>query len=520
MLRSLQLLLGAICCSEFFIPRPQVADLPKEVKRNFTDPHFLSGHNGIVQLFEWKWLDIAKECEEFLGPRKFGGVQISPPNENIIIENRPWFERYQPISYKIASRSGSEKEFLEMTRRCNAVGVRIYADIVINHMAADQVKYIANGTGGSQAIPAVRNYPAVPYSIFNFHPTCAIVNYQDPYQVRNCELVGLHDLNQTIENTRDRIVEYLNHLIDLGVAGFRYDAAKHMWPKDLEIITNRVKNLNTIFGFGPNLDPFVYQEVIDNGNEPISKYEYTYACVTEFRFSSEIGKAFTGGDELRWLIGFGEKWDLLPSHLAVTFIDNHDSQRSGSNDILTYKRRKNYIMAQAFSLAHPYGIKRIMSSFSFNDNNQGPPADANGTIISPTIDKNGNCTNGWVCEHRWRAIASMVDFIDIVDGENVTSWWDNGKNQIAFSRGSKGFIVFNLDSDDMFNVPIETTMKSGIYCDIITGEKISDFECSGKKLEVDEDGIVIIDLDSDDENGVMAIHINQEIKNIKNFVNI
>ena len=53
----------------------------------------------MVHLFEWHWDWIASECESFLGPRKWGGVQISPPNENRIINNRPWWERYQPISY-------------------------------------------------------------------------------------------------------------------------------------------------------------------------------------------------------------------------------------------------------------------------------------------------------------------------------------------------------------------------------------------------------------------------------------
>jgi len=108
MLRSLQLLLGVFCCSQYFSPRTERPIKDDGIlKRNLIDPHFEKGHNGIVQLFEWKWLDIAKECETFLGPKQFGGVQISPPNENVIIGGRPWFERYQPISYKIATRSGS-----------------------------------------------------------------------------------------------------------------------------------------------------------------------------------------------------------------------------------------------------------------------------------------------------------------------------------------------------------------------------------------------------------------------------
>lgn len=39
--------------------------------------HHLHGdRNGIVHLFEWKWDDIANECEQFLGPNGYGGVQV------------------------------------------------------------------------------------------------------------------------------------------------------------------------------------------------------------------------------------------------------------------------------------------------------------------------------------------------------------------------------------------------------------------------------------------------------------
>lgn len=289
-----------------------------------------------------------------------------------------------------------------------------------------------------------------------------------------------------------------------------------MYPSDLEVIFNRVKNLNVSFGFTPNSSPFVYQEVIDNGNEAVSKNEYTYAMVTEFRYSTEIGRCFSGGDNLRWLIGFGELWSLLPSHLAVVFVDNHDSQRGGG--VLTYKMRKNYIMAQSFSLAHPYGIKRIMSSFAFEQNNQGPPHDAAENIISPGFDSTGNCTNGWICEHRWHPITSMVQFMNVVDGENITSWWDNGRNQIAFSRGKKGFVAFNLDWEDINFVYIQTTMEPGIYCDIISGAKISQDDCSGRTIEVNREGGIVLQLKKDDPNGIVAIHVEQrvELKRLKN----
>lgn len=30
----------------------------------------------IVHMFEWRWSDIAKECEEFLAPYGFKGIQV------------------------------------------------------------------------------------------------------------------------------------------------------------------------------------------------------------------------------------------------------------------------------------------------------------------------------------------------------------------------------------------------------------------------------------------------------------
>lgn len=102
----------------------------------YKDPHFLEGRSVVVHLMEWKYSDIAKECEEFLGPYGYGGVQVSPVHECAVINNpyRPWWERYQPVSYDIVSRSGNESQFQDMVDRCNKVGVRIYVDVVLNHM--------------------------------------------------------------------------------------------------------------------------------------------------------------------------------------------------------------------------------------------------------------------------------------------------------------------------------------------------------------------------------------------------
>lgn len=107
-----------------------------------------------------------------------------------------------------------------MVRRCNQAGVRIYVDAVFNHMTGDHAE--ALGTGGSSANTYDRAYYSVPYTSEHFNnPPCGINNYNDPVNVRNCELVGLHDLNQTSEHVRKIIVNFMNDAINEGVAGFR-----------------------------------------------------------------------------------------------------------------------------------------------------------------------------------------------------------------------------------------------------------------------------------------------------------
>lgn len=129
-----------------------------------------------------------------------------------------------------------------MVHRCNAVGVRIYVDIVANHMAAGEG--LVNGTGGGTAFIPDKYYPVVPYNETHFHQSCAINNYNNAVEVRNCELVGLPDLDQGEEYVRTRIVKFMNKLIDIGVAGFRMDASKHMWPSDLSVRDNVTVTLN------------------------------------------------------------------------------------------------------------------------------------------------------------------------------------------------------------------------------------------------------------------------------------
>ena len=50
--------------------------VPVTAIAEYTDPH-CQGKQVIVHLFEWKWTDIADECERFLSKKGYCGVQVS-----------------------------------------------------------------------------------------------------------------------------------------------------------------------------------------------------------------------------------------------------------------------------------------------------------------------------------------------------------------------------------------------------------------------------------------------------------
>lgn len=98
--------------------------------------------------------------------------------------------------------------------------------------------------------------------------------------------------------------------------------------------------------------------------------EYTsLGHVTEFKYCNSISNVFKGNDKLTYLVNWGTGWSFMESRYAVVFVDNHDTQRDSG--ALTYKNAKQYKMANAFMLAHPYGTPKVMSSFFFDTRDQG-----------------------------------------------------------------------------------------------------------------------------------------------------
>lgn len=453
-----------------------------------------------VHLFDWTWTSIAAECETVLGPAGFAAVQVSPPQEHSITPNHDWSERYQPVSYSLArSRSGTGAEFAAMVNRCRAAGVGIIVDAVINHMT----NYPSPGVGSNGTAYTKYEYPGL-YAPSDFHPPCALTNYQSAANVQECELYSLPDLNTGLPPVRQKIAEYLIGLVRLGVAGFRIDAAKHIQQVELDDIIDRVNTAVTAEGL-PR--PYVYLEISAGAGEALSPRDYFgvgygsggAADITEFTFTG-VGDKFRGigGQWVAQLNPEGTQgnrfseaaWGLMPSDKAVVFLQNHDTQRTCG---LGYRDGDVFRLANVWMLAQPYGYPSILSSFAFDcpaGNSMGPPSDAAGWTLPVTCAARLETAviGEWVCEHRDPSIRAMVRFRRVTAGTGITHWWDNGGNAIAFARGDKGFVAINAETTALSR-QVVTGLAPGTYCDLITGG-VAGAACAGTAVVVDPTGAV------------------------------
>jgi alpha-amylase len=467
-----------------------------------------------VHLFDWRWADIATECETVLGPAGYAAVQVSPPQEHSITPSFDWSERYQPVSYSIdRSRSGTRAEFIDMVSRCRAVGVGIYVDAVINHMT----NFPSPGTGSAGTAYSKYSYPGL-YGPGDFHPACALNDYQSAANVQDCELFSLPDLKTESASVRQKIADYLLMLSRLGVAGFRVDAAKHIQPVDLDEI---LKIVNQTLASESRALPYVFLEVIDyNGAEAVRDQDYFgagyssggAADITEFIFKG-VGNKFLnlGSERIFQLNPNGSAgnqfsptaWGLMPSDKVVVFLENHDTQRDAG---ISYRDPQLYRLANVWMLAQPYGYPSVMSSFAFSrpaQNSMGPPSDANGWTLPVTCaaSMEAATVGQWVCEHRDRYIAGMVGFRKVAAGAPVANWWDNGGNAIAFSRGDRGFVAINREST-VLSATRQTGLAAGTYCDVLTGGRVGG-ACAGTSVVVAADGTAALNVPA---MAAVAIH--------------
>ena len=174
-------------------------------------------------------------------------MEVSPPQESI--RGTQWRTSYQPVSYRLDSKLGTEAEFKAMVEQCNAAGVGIIADVVLNQTtgsdvaAGEQTGVVGtryNGTTGDYPgfTGESNRYPdGVTAADFHDYDNGAnISDYKNQQEVQEGRLSSMWDFDTSSEKVRQIQSDYLTKLYNMGVQGFRMDEVKYVNNEDMKAI--------------------------------------------------------------------------------------------------------------------------------------------------------------------------------------------------------------------------------------------------------------------------------------------
>jgi len=429
----------------------------------------LAGESGqerrspvFVKLWEWNYNDVARECQEFLGPNGVDAVQISPVAEHILGPN--WWTKYQPVSLGLTSRSGTSEELRSMVAECRKAGVEVIVDVVLNHIAlpCHEAQYPEEGmpcTGwngtrfGNRKTAGARGWDAAgpehfhhnqgtPYFNCGSGPPdfdCARFGLPD---CTYCDMYGMPDWNTGSQAVRDMHFRHLKELHDMGVSMLRLDAAIYESVPDLAAVINRLPW------------DYVYQEWWgEYPPEERSTYIGHYRD-SEYRWKVANSLAMLDPARLPEVLDLKSGvFGLEPEHslYPITFVDARTDQADQRSTI--YKNGLEYHQQQKFFLAWPAGVSVLLwGGFGWSNIRQGPPGCEEGQQAcraAPVFDEDGapQCLptptqsplpwdaanrRGWVCEHRWEGIAGLIGFRKACRGLPITQTWSSAQSDPTF----------------------------------------------------------------------------------------
>lgn len=459
--------IGAVLSSLLFISTPSAHAAAADTQKRTV----------MIQLFQWNWNSIAEECERELGPMGISAVQVPPPQEHIVSPGAPWWERYQPVSYRIHSRSGTREQFRSMVERCKKAGVDVYADVVLNHMTA-----LSSGTGFAGTPFRHYEYESL-WATDSFH-RCGrngnngLVNFFDRFELQHCDLLGMADLDTGKRSVQKRLAQYLDDLLDLGVSGFRVDAAKHISPEDLLGIFRWVKR-----------DHYRVLELILSPGEPVTSGEYQpVGDINNFAYAYGVGESFERF-QMQRLVTMPRDTGI-ESDDAVVFLENHDlERRPDSEPILSYRKNSPWFpLAMTYLLTWPYGYPQLYSGTDFTNYDAGGPLDEGG-FLQNSLSSDGSCAAPFTCMHRLPWIKDLVKFRNRTDSQFVASRVVSGGDFLSFGRGKLGHVILNGGAEARY-FELETDLTAGKYCNSVRFHDRSRQECG----EVDRLGVLRVKL--------------------------
>lgn len=258
---------------------------------------------NILHCFDWTFNDIKKELPN-IAEAGFGAVQVSPVQGNCAT-NAEWFYAYMPYDFAFrANGNGSRDQLKDLCNEAKKYGIKIIVDVVANHVnqapGYHDSWWDSNGrvrwNGG--------------------------IDYNNRYSITHNQLGEYGDVNSEASEVQARAKAFLEDLKSLGVAGIRWDAAKHIGlPSEGCNFWSEMAKVSGLWHYGEILDG-------TGGDKYKLLKEYTnYIGVTDSEYSKWTLSRIQEGQ----VPSGGGSWTTngVPSSAIVLWAESHDDY---SND--------------------------------------------------------------------------------------------------------------------------------------------------------------------------------------------
>ena len=410
----------------------------------------------ILQAWNWSLTNITNELENIKNAG-FKTIQVSPlqpmkdPRSSQSWTDA-WWKLYQPYGFEIASTSsqsviGTKSELQTLTARAKEMGINIIVDVVCNHLAGDSSTSFASGVSLFEKDIVNNNL---------YHSNCGSVS-DGTYQGEVQGYLGNYpDLKTESTIVQNRVIHLLKEYIDCGVAGFRFDAAKHIeTPDDTSYSSNFWSNvLGTVSSYAStnySKTPYYYGEVLGvHGSRSMSWYT-KYMSVSDAA-TRDYTTAVNNGN----ISQIGSYGYNLSGSQVVLWPESHDNYVSENSGNLTsqFNINKAYAMqagrkdASALFLARPASNSTIMG-------NIGSTAYKSDKVVSAANKFHNELVDASEYISKQGGYYINVRKGDTREGVMIANISENGT----------GSININVDSNYM--------ISDGNYTDLISGNTIT-----------------------------------------------
>jgi cyclomaltodextrin glucanotransferase len=314
-----------------------------------------------------------------------------------------------------------------------------------------------------------------------YHHYGEVTDWEDEWQIQNCELAGLATFNENNSEYREYIKAAIKQWLDRGIDALRVDTVKHMpiwfWQ---EFTGDMYKHRPDVFIFGE----WIYSHPSDDRSVEFANH--SGMSMLDFGLCVAIRAALAQGAEG----GFHLIQDVLDQdhHYnsateLVTFVDNHDMPRfqSLNSDPEMLKLAIALIMTSRGIPCIYYGSEQYLH----NDTNGGD--DPYNRPMMENWDMNSDL---------YRCIRLLSGVRRLNPAVSLGSQWQKYVTPDIYSyvrryRDSRCFVVLNRG--EAVTLPeVETEFPDGEHTCVVTHNKYEVKDGKILNLELDTRGVVVL----------------------------